>query len=87
MGGAEWWWEKWARCYVMTFEACLPLRHGFAAPPPPCGGGMIGASWHQDGVDRLRQRFGIVERVVEAAAFVAVEGGADDQVGGLEQVA
>ncbi len=25
------------------FDACLPLRHGFAAPPPPCGGGM---GWH-----------------------------------------
>src|SRR6185436_19740919 len=40
----------------------------------------------QHRIHRFGQSLGIIERVVEPAALLAVEGGADDEGGGLEQV-
>src|SRR3546814_4484972 len=42
---------------------------------------------HQNRIDRFRQQIGIVERIVQAAAFLAVKRAADDQFGALQQVA
>src|SRR3546814_9489794 len=44
-------------------------------------------SRHQHRIDRFRQQIGIVERIVQAAAFLAVKRAADDQFGALQQVA
>src|SRR4029453_7102623 len=44
-------------------------------------------SGRQHRIHRPGQRLRIIERVVEPPALLAVESGADDQLGGLEQVA
>ena len=87
--------RSFARAYAA--RPASPLRphrrqrpYGDARPAGPLPRGAEGlprALGRQHRIHRFGQHVGIIERVMEAAALLAAQRRADDQVGDLEQVA